>query len=134
MIHYKMYFSPYDWEIEVYVVLKQCFINTIIESLKDCAQSEIQQAFLNLTTRINSGFIKTFNKRSIIVINKPTTLEEFINVYNHEKNHLEMHICEEFQIDPYSEEAAELSGILAKCLFSSLMDNLLMYYANIYNK
>lgn len=134
MIHYKMYFSPYDWEIEVYVVLKQCFINTIIESLKDCAQSEIQQAFLNLTTRINSGFIKTFNKRSIIVINKPTTLEEFINVYNHEKNHLEMHICEEFQIDPYSEEAAELSGILAKCLFSSLMDNLLMYYTNIYNK
>lgn len=134
MIHYKMYFSPYDWEIEVYVVLKQCFINTIIESLKDCAQSEIQQAFLNLTTRVNSGFIKTFNKRSIIVINKPTTLEEFINVYNHEKNHLEMHICEEFQIDPYSEEAAELSGILAKCLFSSLMDNLLMYYTNIYNK
>ena len=61
MIHYKMYFSPYDWEIEVYVVLKQCFINTIIESLKDCTQSEIQQAFLNLTTRINSGFIKTFN-------------------------------------------------------------------------
>ena len=45
-----------------------------------------------------------------------------------------MHICEEFQIDPYSEEAAELSGILAKCLFSSLMDNLLMYYTNIYNK
>lgn len=134
MIHYKMYFSPYDWEIEVYVVLKQCLINTIIESLKDCTPSEIQQAFLNLTTRINSGFVKTFKKRSIIVINKPTTLEEFINVYNHEKNHLEMHICEEFQIDPYSEEAAELSGILAKCLFSSLMDNLLMYYTNIYNK
>ena len=134
MSHYKMYFSPYDWEIEVYVVLKQCFINTIIESLKDCTQSEIQQAFLNLTTRINSGFIKTFDKRSIIVINKPTTLEEFINVYNHEKNHLEMHICEEFQIDPYSEEAAELSGVLAKCLFSSLMDNLLMYYTNVYNK
>mgnify|MGYP003292622006 CR=1 FL=1 len=38
MIHYKMYFSPYDWEIEVYVVLKQCFINTIIESLKDCIE------------------------------------------------------------------------------------------------
>ena len=114
MIHYKLHFYPYDWDIEVYVILEHCFINDIISSLRDCPESEIQQAFLNLTTRVNSGFIKTFDRRSIIVINKPITLEEFINVYNHEKNHLEMHICEEFQIDPHSEEAAELSGVLAK--------------------
>lgn len=132
MIHYKIYFEPYNWEIEVYVVLKHCFINQIIDSLKDCPQSEIQRAFLNLTTRINSGFIKTFDRKSIIVINKPTTIEEFVNVYNHEKNHLEMHICEEFNIDPHSEEAAELSGNLAKCLFSSLLDELLYYYTNVY--
>jgi hypothetical protein len=80
---------------------------------------------------VNSGFIKTFDKRSIVVINKPTTLEEFVNVYNHEKNHLEMHICEAYNIDPHSEEAAELSGNLAKCLFSSLVDELLIYYTNI---
>ena len=42
-----------------------------MNSLCECSQSEIQKAFLNITTRINSGFIKTFNKRSIIVINKP---------------------------------------------------------------
>jgi hypothetical protein len=112
-------------------VLNNCYINKIIDSLRDCPQSEIQNAFLNLTTRINSGFVKTFNKRSIMVINRPTTIEEFINVYNHEKNHLEMHICEDYNIDPHSEEAAELSGNLAKCLFSSLMDELLIYYTNI---
>ena len=65
------------------------------------------------------------------MINKPITLEEFVNVYNHEKNHLEMHICEEFNINPHSEEAAELSGNLAKCLFSSLVDKILKYYTNI---
>ena len=134
MIHYNIYFEPYDWEVEVYVVLNNCYINEIIHSLKDCPQSEIQKAFLNLTTRINSGFIRTFDRRSIIVINKPTTIEEFINVYNHEKNHLEMHICEEFGIDPHSEEAAELSGRLAKCLYSSLVDELLQYYTEIYNR
>ena len=128
MIHYNIYFEPYDWEVEVYVVLNNCYINEIIHSLKDCPQSEIQKAFLNLTTRINSGFVKTFEKRSIVVINKPVTLEEFINVFNHEKNHLEMHICDEFNIDPHSEEAAELSGNLAKCLFNSLLDQLLIYY------
>ena len=106
----------------MYVILNTCDINKILNSLKDCPNSEIQSAFLNLTTKVNSGFIKTFDKRSIIVINKPTTLEEFVNVYNHEKNHLEMHICDEYNIDPYSEEAALLSGKLAKCLFHSLVD------------
>lgn len=133
MIHYNIHFTPYDWDVEVYVVLNNCYLDSIINSLKDCPQSEIQRAFLNLTTRVNSGFIKTFNKRSIIVINKPTTIEEFVNVYNHEKNHLEMHICEEFNINPYSEEAADLSGKLAKCLFSSLIDELLIYYTNIHS-
>lgn len=132
MIHYNIYFTPYNWEVEVYVVLNSCHIDQIIDSLYDCPQSEIQRAFLNLTTRVNSGFIKTFNKRSIIVINKPTTIQEFVNVYNHEKNHLEMHICEEFKIDPHSEEAAELSGMLAKCLFNSLIDELLNYYTDIH--
>lgn len=133
MIHYKIYFKEYDWDVEVYVILNNCWVAKIIESLRECPKAEIQQAFLNLTTRINSGFIKTFDRRSIVVINKPETLEEFINVYNHEKNHLEMHICEEFNIDPHSEEAAELSGILAKYLFSSLIDELLIYYTNIHS-
>ena len=65
------------------------------------------------------------------MINKPSTLEEFVNIYNHEKNHLEMHICEEFRIDPHSEEAALLSGNLSKYLFSKLVDELLIYYTNI---
>lgn len=134
MIHYNIYFKPYDWEVEVYVVLNNCYINKIMDSLRDCPQSEIQRAFLNITTRINSGFVKTFDKRSIVVINKPTTLEEFINIFNHEKNHLEMHICNEFNINPYSEEAAKLSGNLAKCLFSSLIEEMLIYYTDLYQK
>ena len=133
MIHYKIYFKPYDWEVEVYVILKNCYIDEIIESLNSSPQSEIQKVFLNLTTRVDSGFIKTFEKRSIVVINKPTSLEEFVNIYNHEKNHLEMHICDEYDINPYSEEAAELSGNLAKCLFRSLVDEILMYYTNTNN-
>ena len=131
MIHYNIYFKPYDWEVEVYVVLNNCIISEIMDSLCDCTTSEIQQAFLNITTRIDSGFVKTFDRRSVVVINKPTTLEEFINVFNHEKNHLEMHICDEFNINPYSEEAAELSGNLAKCLFSSLLEELLQYYTDL---
>ena len=132
MIHYNIYYRPYDWEIEVYILLKDCYVSKIIESLEHCSQSEIQKAFLNLTTRINSGFVKTHRHKSIVVINKPINLEEFVNIYNHEKNHLEMHICEELNIDPHSEEAAILSGTLAKYLFSSLVDELLIYYTNLH--
>ena len=132
MIHYNIYFTPYDWEVEVYVVLNNCQLDTIINSLRDCSQSEIQRAFLNITTRVNSGFIKTLGRRSVIVINKPLTMEEFINVYNHEKNHLEMHICDEFNIDPHSEEAAELSGNLAKYLYNSLVEQILIYYTALH--
>lgn len=46
-----------------------------------------------------------------------------IDTYNHEKNHVEMHICKEFGIDPYSEKAAYLSGQLAKKLFKAQLKN-----------
>ena len=133
MMYYKIYFKPYDWEIDMYIILKDCYVNKIIDSLKGCPKSQIQQAFLNLTTKVDSGFIKTFDRRSVIVINKPSTLEDVVDIYNHEKNHLEMHICEEFGIDPNSEEAAELSGMLAKYLFRSLIDQILIYYTNTYS-
>lgn len=134
MIHYNVYLKQYNWTVEIYIILKECYINMILDSMKDCPQSDIQRAFLNLTTRVDSGFIRTLDDKSIIVINKPSTIEEFVNIYNHEKNHLEMHICEAYGIDPHSEEAAELSGELAKLLFSSLVDELLMYYTNINSK
>jgi hypothetical protein len=36
-----------------------------------------------------------------------------------------MHICEDYEIDPYSEEASILSGELAEYLFNSLINELL---------
>ena len=65
MIHFNFYFESYDWEIEVYIILKNCYINTIINSLQNCSQNEIQKAFLNLTTKVDSGFINSFNRKSI---------------------------------------------------------------------
>lgn len=44
-------------------------------------------------------------------------------IVKHGKNHVEMHICKEFGIDPYSEKAAYLSGQLAKKLFKAQLRN-----------
>ena len=54
----------------------------------------------------------TYNA-NLILIYKASSIGEFLNTFEHEKNHLEMHICEALDINPYSEEAADLSGDLA---------------------
>lgn len=121
MIHFKLYFEKFDWCIEVYIILVDANIKQILRSISklDCPEQILQKAYLNLENKVNSGFTYTNPSRhkSIMVVNRCSSMEEFINTYNHEKNHVEMHICEELGIDPYSEEAAYLSGDLASQLF-----------------
>lgn len=71
----------------------------------------------------NTGFAySSYHKRcSILVIHKATSVGEFINTFEHEKNHLEMHICEALDINPYSEEAAHMSGDLAQIIFEKAL-------------
>lgn len=99
------------------------------EYLGDCGYFKPDDVLHRAASRIedyeNSGFTFTNQEehKSIIVINRPDSAEEFIDTYNHEKNHVEMHICKEFGIDPYSEKAAYLSGQLAKKLFKAQLRN-----------
>ena len=60
-------------------------------------------------------------KCSIVVIHKASSIGEFINTFEHEKNHLEMHICEALDINPYSEEAAHMSGDLAQLILEEAL-------------
>ena len=90
-----------------------------------CPDDVLHRAASRIEDYENSGFTFTNQEehKSIIVINRPDSAEEFIDTYNHEKNHVEMHICKEFGIDPYSEKAAYLSGQLAKKLFKAQLKN-----------
>lgn len=121
MIHYSIFFEKYEWCVEVYMLLDTFDTRKIYKSLADlkCPEDVMYAVYENLNSGLDSGFTYTNEKfrKSIMVINKPSSMHEFINTYNHEKNHVEMHICEELGIDPYSEEAAYLSGELAQQLF-----------------
>lgn len=121
MIHYEVYFDKYNWSVEVYIILDRSNIDSILDSLLRIRPSKkvIRSAHQNLMTDENTGFTYSNPKlrKSLMVINRSSSMEEFINTYNHEKNHVEMHMCEELGIDPYSEEAAYLSGDLAQHLF-----------------
>lgn len=121
MIHYEVYFDKYRWSIEVYIILSQADKQAILDSVVKMGGSKkvLESAYANLQEDFNSGFTYTSSKyrKSLMVVNRSSSMEEFINTYNHEKNHVEMHICEELGIDPYSEEAAYLSGNIAQQLF-----------------
>ena len=129
MIHYKTKYRKYDWDIEVYVVVKNVDVDSIQKSLEqmDCPLHIMHKSFRLLTGGINSGFTYTNPKihKSILVVNVSSSVDEYINTFNHEKNHVEMHICEEYEIDPYSEEAAYLSGELASLLTIPMISGLL---------
>ena len=62
-------------------------------------------------------YSNTNRKKSIVIIGKTTSAEEFANSLIHERKHLESHICQEYNIDPYSEEAAYLSGDIGGKMF-----------------
>lgn len=121
MIHYEVHFDKYRWSVEVFIILSQPDIEEILSAVERAGGSQkvLKQAHANLMEDYNSGFTYTSSKyrKSIMVVNRSSSMEEFINTYNHEKNHVEMHICEELGIDPYSEEAAYLSGNMAQQLF-----------------
>lgn len=64
--------------------------------------------------KLNTGFTYSNSniRCSIIVISNTSTPAQFMNSYDHERYHLITHILEKFNINPYSEEAAYLTGYI----------------------
>lgn len=49
-------------------------------------------------------------KKSVVIVYRTVTTDQFINSLSHETHHLCTHISEEYGIDPYSEEMSTLFG------------------------
>lgn len=128
MIHLKVYLDKIDWYIECFITTNNRSVYKILDKVKYLGGSKsiLNKAYNILYNQLDSGFAYTNSKqhKSVMVINMSTSMDEFVNTYNHEKNHIEMHICEELGIDPYSEEAADLSGYLAQSFYFSMLQHL----------
>lgn len=118
--------SKYDWCITIYYTVDGTQRREIIEKLKEmgCDNETMKSITKNLERAgEDTGFTYSNYERqtSIIVIHKASSVGEFINTFEHEKNHLEMHICEALDINPYSEEAAHMSGDLAQLILEEAL-------------
>jgi len=108
----KIYIQDYDWVIHFIFEDIEYYLYKLNIQLKD---------------DINYGIVKSnlLENTSLLIINKHNSIFEFIDTLNHEKNHIEMHICEKYNINPLSEEASYLSGLLSKSIIKSLMEYIL---------
>lgn len=121
MLQQKINLYEYDWDVTVYYDVCPSNADAIIDELWDmgCPQRHLYKAERLLKSGVaNEGLTYTDHDscRTIIVIGHTSDLFEAINSLSHEVNHLEMHICQHFSIDPFSEEAAYLSGSIKERL------------------
>ena len=118
--------KKYNWSIVIYYTVNDKESKEIIDKLEDlhCNSKTLESIKRNLEdAKVDTGFAySSYNKQySIVVIHKASSIGEFINTFEHEKNHLEMHICEALDINPYSEEAAHMSGNLAQLILEEAL-------------
>lgn len=119
----------YGWNVVIYYTVDEEQKTNIVTELKELQPSKetldkLERNLMN--AELDTGFIYSsfYKKYSIIVIHKASSIGEFVNTIVHEKNHLEMHICEALDINPYSEEAAILSGELAMQMLDEALYNI----------
>ena len=118
--------KKYNWSIVIYYTVNDEESKEIIDKLEDlhCNSKTLESIKRNLEdAKVDTGFAySSYNKQySIVVIHNASSKGEVINTFEHEKNHLEMHICEALDINPYSEEAAHMSGNLAQLILEEAL-------------
>lgn len=119
----------YDWDVAIYYTVDEEQKTKIVTELKELQPDKetfekLERNLMN--AELDTGFIYSsfYKKRSIIVVHKASSVGEFVNTFVHEKNHLEMHMCEALDINPYSEEAAILSGEIAMQMLNEALYNI----------
>lgn len=122
----KLKMSKFDWCITIYYTVDECQKKEIIDKLNElgCNEDTLKSIINNLEkSKVDTGFTYSNYERqcSIMVVHKASSIGEFINTFEHEKNHLEMHICEALDINPYSEKVAHMSGDLAQLILEEAL-------------
>lgn len=118
--------DKFNWDITIYYTVDDTQKEEIINKLTEigCDDETMRSIKRNLDKAgLDTGFTYSNYPKccSIVVIHKASSVGEFINTFEHEKNHLEMHICEALDINPYSEKAAHMSGDLAQLILEEAL-------------
>lgn len=118
MKHQRIYIEDYDWVVDVFYDTVAEDADIVLGYLRrlGCSGGDYIHSRNNLRSGdMDTGLTYSDNRKreSVMVIGRSSTLAEFLNSWMHESTHLQRHICQEYWINPYSEEAAYLAGDIA---------------------
>lgn len=112
MIKIDLYIKEYDWDLTF--LFKANRLIAAVENLlfnRNCPFSIVSEA-LRTILHINTGFCYTnyYLKSTLICVAETDSEEELVNTAVHELKHFQSHVCEYYEVDEKSEEAAYLIG------------------------
>ena len=117
MIYSETYLIKYDWTIQLYILTNEDTERHVFNILdKINIDKKYKYTILNkLIEFVDCGSVihNISNRTSIIFIGQQSKISSYIDTIAHEKNHVEMCICSQLDINPKSEEASYLSGYIA---------------------
>ena len=122
MIYGETYLTKYDWIIQLYILTNKDTEKHIFNILdKINIDNKYKQTILNkFINFVDYGSVihNISDRISIIFIGQQSKIISYIDTIAHEKNHVEMCICSQLDINPKSEEASYLSGYIASKLLN----------------
>lgn len=121
MIERKIYIDNYDWEVHIFYHVTCYWTDRIMDCLKDieCPADKLRKSYKLLSSCESNTGITYSNYRlrsTVMVICDTSSSAQFVNSLDHERKHLEAHIAQAFNIPPYGEEIAYLSGDIGQLL------------------
>lgn len=112
-----------NWNVLVYYNVDTEDFVEVADSLRqlDCPREDRIKA-LKVLRKKNTGFTfsNTDYKMSIVCISKATNVGQFVNTVIHEAKHVQSHICQYYEIEEDSEDAAYLIGHLVHQMYKML--------------
>lgn len=122
MIRQDIYIEAYKWRVTVYYAVTKMYCAEIMEDLYaiGCRGSNLDTAYENLRegkTDTGLTYSNYESRETVMVIARTSTPAQFLNSYDHERKHLEAHIADAYNLDPWGEEVAYLCGEIGQLLY-----------------
>lgn len=129
MIRHDTYIRKYDWDVTLFYNAKPRDTSYIMRVLHrnglDAADYYNAQRLLN-SGRPNEGL--TYNNprthTSVVVIGHVSDIWELISTIEHEGRHLIQGVCNAYNVNPNSEEAAYMEGDMFKQIIREIIQNI----------
>lgn len=117
----RLYIKKYDWRVKIFYSVTCYWTSSILRALRriGCPEDYLRTSYENLSACMLDTGITYSNyqtRRTVMVIGKTSSPSEFMNSFDHERKHLEAHIAQAYNMDPWGEEIAYMSGEIARDL------------------